>query len=92
MDGDVRDMLDGMTEDEARRMAEIGNTMRECIASAPGADQLESRLRAFTLFASAASMLMGGPVVVDYLPTEDRLLQCRGDGTVKTLTVRDDGI
>ena len=89
---ELRDMLEGMTEDEVRRMAQIGNTMRECITRAPGADQLESRLRAFTLFASVATASMGAPVVVDYFPAPDRLLQCRADGKVKTLTVRDDGI
>ena len=93
-DDDVRldrDMRDGMTEEDERVLIPIQKDMRDLIARVPGADQMESRLRAFTMFASIATALQGQPVVVSWCETMGVIHQCYADGRVKTVTAVPDG-
>ena len=87
MQGDVRDMVDGMSEADARTLADFHKGLRNLIARVPGADQDESRLRAFTMIACTCTEMMGCPVQVAVYPKRDRVLQCQADGKVKRLDV-----
>ena len=82
----VRDVTKGMSKADARTMARIGKDMRDAITRAPGGDQVESRLRAFTMFAAQATASMGQPVVVSWCETQGVVHQCHADGKVSTMT------
>ena len=91
MTKNVRDMVEGMSEADARAMAQVQQYLRDVIARVPGADQVESRLRAFTLLASTCTSMMGAPVVVTWCEAEGVLHQCHADGKVRTTTVAGEG-
>ena len=86
-----RDMRDGMTEEDMQALVPIQKNMRDLIARTPGADQVESRLRAYTMFAATATAMQGQPVVVSWCETQGVIHQCHADGTVKTVTAVPDG-
>jgi len=85
-------MVEGMSAEDARTMARIGEDMRACISRVPGADQDEQRARAFTMIAAVATASMGHPVVVNTFPDKSEVRIHRADGKVQVLPVRDDAV
>lgn len=84
-----RDMVEAITEGDARVMARIQEDIREAVTRVPGADYEESRLRAFTLVASTLTALVGAPVVVSWCREPGVIEQCHADGSVVTMSVDD---
>ena len=83
--GEVRDMVDGMCDADAKVMKGIYEDIRAAIARVPGKDQEESRLRAFTLIATTCTAMVGEPVVVTWCDAPGGILQCTADGKVKRM-------
>ena len=83
----VRDVIDGITEEEVQALARAQKGMRDTLTEVIGADQVESRLRAFTAVAAMLTGMTGSPVEVVWYERPDLIQRCGADGKVRTRAV-----
>ena len=90
MEHEIVDVSAGITEADVPAMKRAQKAIRDAVAMVPGADQEESRLRAFAAAAAVFVAMTGCPVEILWYQRPDFVRRCSGDGKVKSFELDGD--